>query len=135
MIAHRLTLTIIELQCEIDVVIELSKKAIYENARTAQDQDDFNERNSGYLERHRVAKERMEALGVEGHIRIGKAKMLESFIRDVENRPSVITEFDDNLWVSLIDKVMVDKGGIMTFAFRIGKDITMFPRGSAHADS
>ena len=34
---------IVELQREIEVVTEPSRKAIYENARTAQDQDDFND--------------------------------------------------------------------------------------------
>jgi DNA invertase Pin-like site-specific DNA recombinase len=34
-----------ELRREIEVVAELSRKAIYENARTAQRQTDFNERN------------------------------------------------------------------------------------------
>jgi hypothetical protein len=116
---------IIELQREIDVVIELSKKAIYENARTAQDQDDFNERNSGYLERHRAAKERMETLEAKRRACMGKAKTLETFIRDAENRPSTITEFEDNLWVSLIEKVAVNKDGTMTFVFRIGRDVTV----------
>jgi hypothetical protein len=36
-----------DLRREIEVVAELSRKAIYENARTAQSQTDFNERNNG----------------------------------------------------------------------------------------
>jgi hypothetical protein len=48
-----------DLRSEIEVVAELSRKAIYENARTAQSQTDFNERNNGYLERHRQATARV----------------------------------------------------------------------------
>ena len=44
-----------ELQREIEVVSELTKKSIYENARFAVNQDEFNERHSGYMERHQMA--------------------------------------------------------------------------------
>jgi len=44
------------------VVTELSKKAIYENARVVVSQDEFNERNNSYLERHRKATERVAEL-------------------------------------------------------------------------
>ena len=116
---------IIELQREIEVVTELSRKAIYQNACTAQDQDDFNERNSGYLERHRAARERMEALEAEWRTRIGKAKMLESFIHDIKKSPLPIEEFCDKLWVSVVDKVTVGKDGEMTFSFRNGSNVTI----------
>ena len=51
-----------ELQSEIDVVTELSRKAIYENARTAINQTEWAERNNAYLERHRKASERVDDL-------------------------------------------------------------------------
>ena len=67
----------------------------------------------------------MEALEAERRTRIGKAKILETFIQDAENRPATITEFEDSLWGSLIEKVAVDRDGTMKFSFRIGKDITI----------
>jgi len=51
-----------ELGREIEVVIELSRKAIYESAHVAFSQDEFNERNNGYMERHRKATERIAEL-------------------------------------------------------------------------
>jgi hypothetical protein len=116
---------IAELKNEVEVVTELSRKAIYENARVAQDQGDFNERNDGYLERHRKATERMERLDAERRSRLAKSKTVEGFIRDIESRPMAITEFDEKLWLAVIDKVTVAKDGVMTFTFRSDTEVTV----------
>jgi len=47
---------------EVEVVAELSRKAIAENARTGMDQEEFNERNNRYLKRHFKAAERIAEL-------------------------------------------------------------------------
>ena len=107
-----------ELQREIEVVSELSRKAIYENARTTVDQSEWNERNNGYLERHRQATERVSELETQKKERLGKSKILDGFIRDIENRPLAITEFDEKLWLAVIDRVTVGKDGTMVFRFR-----------------
>jgi DNA invertase Pin-like site-specific DNA recombinase len=89
-----------ELRNEIDVVTELSRKAIYENARTAVNQTEWAERNNAYLERHRKASERVDKLETAKRERLGKAKIIEGFIRDIEKRPLALTEFDDKLWLA-----------------------------------
>ena len=114
-----------ELQREIEVVTELSRKAIYDNARTAQNQGDFNERTNGYLDRHRKATERITELETAKRERIAKSKTLDGFIRDIENRPLVLTEFNESLWLAVIDKVTVATDGAMVFAFRNGTEITI----------
>ncbi|MDR2715054.1 MAG: hypothetical protein LBB42_06050 [Coriobacteriales bacterium] len=97
--------------------------ARYENARTTVDQSEWNERNNGYLERHRHATERVDELEMQKKERIGKSKILDGFIRDIESRPLAITEFDEKLWLSVIDKVTVGRDGIMVFRFRNGAEI------------
>ena len=113
-----------ELLREIEVVTELSRKAIYENARTAQSQSDFNERNDGYLERHRKATERIDDLETAKRERLAKGKTLDRFISDIEKRPLALTEFDETLWLTTVDKVTVATDGAMTFTFRNGSEIT-----------
>lgn len=51
-----------ELHREIEVVAELSRKAIYKNAHTPINQAEWYERNNGYLERHRKVSERVTEL-------------------------------------------------------------------------
>ncbi len=113
-----------ELRREIEVIAELSRKAIYENARTAQNQFDFNERNNGYLDRHRQATERVEELEAMKRNRISKSKTLDAFIRDIEKRPLTLAEWDEALWLAVIDQVTVATDGTMTFQLRNGSEIT-----------
>jgi len=103
---------------EIAVVAELSRKAFYKNARTAVDQDEWSERFNAYLERQRVANERIDELECAKRERLGKARVIDGFIRDIENRECAITEFDEQLWVAVIDRVVVGRDGAMVFWFR-----------------
>jgi site-specific DNA recombinase len=107
-----------ELRNEIEVVTELSRKAIYENARTTVDQTEWVERNNAYLERHRKASERVDELETVKRERLGKAKIIEGFIHNIQNRPLAITEFDENLWLAVIETVTVGQDGEMVFRFR-----------------
>lgn len=112
-----------EVRSELEVVSELSKKAIYENARTPMNQSDWNERNSSYLERHKQASHWLEELEVRKRERLGKAKILEGFIRDIQSRELAITEFDEKLWLAVIDKVTVGRDGSMRFRFKNGMEV------------
>ena len=113
-----------ELFREIEVVTELSRKAIYENARTAVNQTEWVERNNAYLERHRSATERLGELETAKRERIGKGKIIAAFIRDARKRPQAIDEFDEKLWLAVIDQVTVDRDNIMTFRFKNGSEVT-----------
>ncbi len=113
-----------ELRNEIEVVTELSRKAIFENAHKAVNQTEWAERNNAYLSRHRKASECVDELEATKRERLGKAKIIEGFIKDIENRPLAITEFDDKLWLTVIDTATVSRDGTMTFRFRNGTEIT-----------
>jgi site-specific DNA recombinase len=76
-----------ELHREIKVVTELSRKAIHDNARVVQSQDEFNERNNGYLDRYRKAMDRVSELEDKKRARKTKNLILDAFIREIESRP------------------------------------------------
>ena len=111
------------LQREVEVVTELSRKAIYENAHSAVNQDEWNERNNGYLERHRAATERIAELDEARRQRQGKARILESFIKAIASGVRVIIEFDEKLWAATIDRVTVTPGGGLVFRFKDGTEV------------
>ena len=115
---------LVELLSEIEVVAELSRKAILENARTVINQTEWLERNNSYLERHHKASERVNELDAAKRERLGKAKTIEIFIKDVESRPLVISEFDENLWLAVIDTATVARDSTISFRFRNGSEIT-----------
>jgi site-specific DNA recombinase len=111
---------IAEYRREVEVVSELSRKAIYENANSAINQTEFNKRNDAYLERYQTAKERVDALEAQRSERIGKALLLKSFIQDIKSRPRVVEEFDEKLWLVSIEKVVVINDERLAFHFKSG---------------
>lgn len=115
---------LVELLSEIEVVTELSRKAILENARIAVNQTEWSERNNAYLERHHKASERMNELEAIKRERLGKSKTIDVFIKDIESRPLVITEFDEKLWLAVIDTATVAQDGTIAFRFKNGSEIT-----------
>ncbi|MBS3938773.1 MAG: recombinase family protein [Peptococcaceae bacterium] len=112
-----------ELGQEIEVVTELYKKAIYENARVAVSQDEWSERNNSYLERHRRAAERVTELEGLRRERQSKLLTLEGFIQGIETRPLVLEEFDEKLWVVAVEKVRVLPDGRLMYSFKDGTGI------------
>lgn len=111
---------IAELQREIEVVAELIRKSIYENAHVAVNQDEFNERHSGYMERHQNAAERIASLETQRRERQNKLIILDKYIKEIESRPLVIDEFDDKLWIAVIEKVIVLVDDRLDFYFKDG---------------
>ena len=54
-----------------------------------------------------------------------KRQNLEGFIRDIQSRELAITEFDEKLWLAVIDQVKVGRDGSMTFKFKNGSAVTV----------
>jgi hypothetical protein len=49
--------------------------------------------------------------------------VLDGFIREIESRPLVITEFDDRLWAVAVDRVTVMADGGLMFRFKNGSEV------------
>lgn len=118
-----LNIEVAELQREMEIVAELSLKAIFENAHTAMNQEEFNARNDNYLLRHKTASEKITELENLRRERYSKALLLERFISEISSRPLVLTEFDIDLWMSTIDSVTVAKDDKLIFKFKDGSEI------------
>jgi len=54
-----------------------------------------------------------------------KSRIIESFIHDIEMRPLILTEFDEKLWLAVVDRVTVGKDGGMVFRFRGGVEVAV----------
>jgi len=107
-----------ELYREINVVAGLSRKAIQENARVAQDQDEFNKLINGFQEQHRVMTEQIAVLENQKSERQNKRLVIDNFINELASRPLVIDEFDERLWMAAVERVTVGVDSKMVFGFR-----------------
>ena len=109
---------------EMEVVAELTKRCIEENSTTAQDQTAYLERYNGLAERYETAKAKLEKLQAAKAQREAKAEDIGGFMFELAEYGEPITEFDDRLWLTVIDTVTVQRDGRLTFKFQTGHEIT-----------
>lgn len=112
-----------ELHHEIEVVAEHSRKAINENAHAVIDQDEWNNRNNGYMESYQKAAERVAELELMKRERQNKKRVIDSFIRGLKASSCTIDEFDERLWMLMIEKVIIMSDGRLKFILKDDNEI------------
>ena len=108
---------------EMEVVAELTKRCIEENSTTAQDQATYLERYNGLAERYETAKAKLEKLQATKAQREAKAEDIGGFMFELAEYGESLTEFDDRLWLTVIDIVTVHRDGRLTFKFQTGHEM------------
>ena len=102
---------------EIDVVTELTKRCIAENSQTAQNQTEYKARYNGFVARYEKAKTRVEELRSIKNARQAQADAIGAFMFEVQELDT-LSEFDEKLWLTVIDTVTVYADGRMTLKFQ-----------------
>ena len=101
---------------------ELTHRCISENAQSAQNQLEYTARYNSLVERYEKAKTQLGQLRATKTAREAQAKAIGAFMFEVQELDA-FTEFDEKLWLAVIDKVTVHTNGRMTFRFRSGTEI------------
>lgn len=114
-----------ELQNEADVVTELIKKAISENAHKAQDQEEYQHKYEGYCARFEKARNRLAEIEDICLERNAKKVKIQMFMERMGQYAGLVTEFDEELWYSTVDMVTVFENKRMVFTFRDGTQVTI----------
>ena len=106
------------LQAECEVVMELMRKMVQENARTAQDQSDYTARYATMTQRYDKANTRMIEIDRTISERNSKRCELEGFMKALGERDELLTEFDEGLWLSIVHQVKVAGEGEFQFMLK-----------------
>jgi DNA invertase Pin-like site-specific DNA recombinase len=109
---------------EIEVITELSRKAISENAHGGLTAEEFNERYSGYQQRYHTAMERIAKLDEQKSEKQHKRMVLDIFIKNLAAKKHALDSFNNKIWMATIDRVLVSKTGQLTFRFKDGTEIS-----------
>lgn len=102
---------------EIDVVTELTKHCIAENSQTAQNQAEYKVRYNGFVARYEKAKPRVAELRSIKNARQAQADAIGTFMFEVQELDT-LSEFDEKLWLTVIDTVTVYADGRMPLKFQ-----------------
>ena len=112
-----------ELYQESEVIAELTKRCIEENSLQAINQEEYLKRYNGYCERYDSIKNKIETLENEKNKRKAKEIEIGGFMYELTEYEETITEFDEQLWMMVIDKAIVHQDGRLVFVFRNGCEI------------
>jgi len=108
---------------EIEVVTEMTRHCIEENAQNAQDQNAYMERYNGLVNRCDQLREQVNRLQEMKTAREREADSIGAFMFELKEYDEPISEFDEKLWVYCVDRVVVHADGKLVFHFRNGAEI------------
>ena len=99
------------------------QEVIAQNARIAQDQDEYSARYEALSARFQETKAKYDAVTAEIAQRGIRRREFGRFIRSVEALPEMLTEFSEELWGSLVDHVTVHSKDNIVFTLTSGMEI------------
>lgn len=111
-------------QDEMAVVSELMQAHINKNASVAQSQEAYALETERIENRYNAAFEHYTALEAERDRRVRKRKELTAFITMLKKQPLATTEWNERLWITLLDTATVQRDGKIVFRFKSGREIT-----------
>ena len=112
-----------ELLREAEVITELTRKCIEENASSAQNQEEFTAKYNGYEQRYEAVRKKVEKLRTQKEERQTQADSISAFMFELHELDEPVTLFDEKLWLSVIDIVTVRHDGTLVFRFRNGMEV------------
>jgi hypothetical protein len=118
-----LEVEITRLENERNVTAELVQQLIDQNARVAQDQDDYQRRYDEMFTRYEDAEKALAAAQESLHQKETRNEQIEDFISEIQAMPDSISEFRTDYWGHLVERVTVHRKGAMAFSFTCGVEI------------
>jgi hypothetical protein len=111
-------------QDEMTVASEIMKAHIKKNASVAQSQEAYALEAGRIEERYNTALEHYTALEEHREKRVRKSKELTAFTAVLKKQSLAVTEWDERLWITLLDTATVQRDGGIVFRFKSGAEIT-----------
>ena len=108
---------------QMNVDADAVQEIISENARVAQDQDEYNVRYNALASRFEDTKAKYEKVTADIAAKGIRRRELERFILAVEKLPEIVTEFDEALRGSLVDHLTVNGKDDIVFTMSSGMEI------------
>ena len=113
---------------ECEVVMELTRKAVQDNARAAQDQAAYQERYNALVARYDAAHARLGEIETARTERRAKRANINRFLKILARYTDIVTEFDEDVWYTTMDRVKVFADGRLVVCFRDGGEVELQPQ-------
>jgi hypothetical protein len=110
---------------ELEIISELIRKLVQENAAAAHDQSEYLNTYNGYVYRYNQATQKLKELEKHALVKKGKADAFADFISALRQTEKQLIDFDDTTWILTIDQVRIASDGSACFVFQNGSKITV----------
>ncbi|HEO2300968.1 TPA: recombinase family protein [Streptococcus agalactiae] len=108
------------LETEAEVVSQLVANLVSENAIIRQDQDKYLKKYNQLTSKYEGIVKDIESLELQRMQKSKRNKELQDFIGTLEKLGKVLTDFDELLWESLVESVMINEDKGAKFKFKNG---------------
>ena len=109
------------LQSEQEVVIEMTRKIVAENASVAMQQSDYLEKYTALVDRYESLAEQITDLERKRLDRQSRAQEIDIYMKTLVSQEGELQVFDPRVWLDVIEKVTVYHDGRMVFQFKDGR--------------
>ena len=113
-----------KLQEEMTVLVEMTQSCVTENARIAQNQDEYQKRYDSLVKRYEKVKKRFDEVVYAIEQKQAQSEKLRQFEETLKSQDEIITVFDDVLWGSMVDFIIVNRDK-NTVTFKDGTEIVI----------
>lgn len=114
---------IAKLQEECDVIRELIRRHIEGNARSIQNQEEYQQRYGTLAERYEATHRQLGELSEKKQDRTLRRKNILRFMADFEKQDTFLTDFNEDLWIRTVESVTVHSERDCCFKFRDGSEV------------
>ena len=94
------------------------QSAISENSRVALEQNEYERRYADLTERYNTIKADYDKISEQIESKKAQRKLFKGFIRALEKQGALVEEFDEGLWSSLVQEVVVKSKDDILFILR-----------------
>ena len=108
---------------ELEEVFGLLNKCVKENAHTTIDQAEYQQKYKDLIERYENTKNIIDEIEEKISEQKIKCKRIGEFIKILDQRDGLLSEFDEDLWNTMIEKVTVRTKNELVFGFKDGREI------------
>ena len=105
---------------ELEVVVEMVKSGVQENASTAMSQHEYQQRYDSLVDRYDILKAQFDSLSQKRQSKLDRDHELELFIEGLRYSPLAVSEWQARLWILLLDHATVFSDGHIDFTFKNG---------------
>ena len=99
------------------------QELIAQNARVAQDQDEYNAKYDAAVSQYEATKAKRDKLAAEIRQRGIRKREFDRFIKALDRLPESVTAFDEAMWGSLVDHVTVYGKDDIRFMLPCGTEV------------